>query len=185
MDNVLPEATEDQSVTSPSGESLGSNFHVRRSECIRKPSQQYNPVFGPAREWKNDAVAIIVYMIQDRYININVDMDGILSLLAELDAEYCIYTPSTFHMRESYVIKSKIHDPDTRMYTEALSSENPEEYFKAMYDGIKSIIRRDKWEIVSRKSVDYHNVLQGTCSFKSKNKPDWKIRKFKAQYCVR
>ena len=29
------------------------------------------------------------------------------------------------------------------------------------------------------------NVLPGTWSFKCKRKPDWKIRKFKAQYCVR
>ena len=83
MDNVCPEGTEDQYVTSPSGEALGRNVHVRRSERIRNSSQRYNPGFGAAREWKNDAVASILYMIQDRYLNSNVDTDDILSLLAE------------------------------------------------------------------------------------------------------
>ena len=82
MDNVCPEGTEDQYVTSPSGEALGKNFHVRRSERIRNSPQRYNPGLGSAREWKNDAVASIVYMIQDRVINSNVDTDDILSLLA-------------------------------------------------------------------------------------------------------
>ena len=83
MDNVCPKGTEYQYVTSPSGESLGRNFHVRRSERIRNSPQRYNPGFGDAREWKNDAVASIVYMIQDRDLNSNLDTDDILSLLAE------------------------------------------------------------------------------------------------------
>ena len=65
-------------------------------------------------------------MIQDRAININVYMDDIVLLLAKWDAEYCMDTPSTFHMRESYVLKSQIHGPDTPTYTEALSGENSE-----------------------------------------------------------
>ena len=64
MDNVRLEVTEDQFVKSPSVEALRSNVHVRRSKCIRKPPQQYKPGFGSAREWKNGAVASIVYMIQ-------------------------------------------------------------------------------------------------------------------------
>ena len=73
---------------------------MRRSELIRNSPYRYNPGFGDAREWENDAVASIVYMIQDRDLNINVDTDDILSLLAEWDAEDCMDTPSTFHMRE-------------------------------------------------------------------------------------
>ena len=57
MENVCPEGTEDQYVTSPSGEALGSNFHVRRSKRIRNSPQQYNPGFGDAIEWNNDDVA--------------------------------------------------------------------------------------------------------------------------------
>ena len=86
MDNVCPEGTEEQYVTSPSGEALGRNFHVRRSERIRNSPQPYNPVFGAAIEWKNGAVVSIVYMIQDRDLNRNVATDDILSLLAEWDA---------------------------------------------------------------------------------------------------
>ena len=83
MENVLPEGTEKKSVTSPNGEALGRNFHVGRSERIINSPQWYEPVFGAAREWNNDDVASIVYMIQDRDLNINVDTDDILALLAE------------------------------------------------------------------------------------------------------
>ena len=89
---------------------------MRRSEHIRKYPQRYNPGFGAAREWKNDAVASIVYIIQDGDFNSNVDTDDILSLLDDWDAEYCMDTPSTFHMREYYVIKSQSHNPDTPTY---------------------------------------------------------------------
>ena len=63
---MCPKENENQYVTSPSGEALGSNVNVRRSERIRNSPQRYNPGFGAAREWKNDAVASIVYMNQDR-----------------------------------------------------------------------------------------------------------------------
>ena len=76
-----------------------SNVHVRRSELIRNSPQWYNPGIGADREWENDDVACIVYMIQDRDLNGNVDTDDILSLLAEWDAEYFMDTPSTFYMR--------------------------------------------------------------------------------------
>ena len=59
-------------------------------------------------------------MIQDGDINSNLDTDDILYLLAESDAEDCKDTPSTFHMRESYVLKNQRHDPDTPTYIEAL-----------------------------------------------------------------
>ena len=86
MDNLCPDGNENQYVTSPSVETLGSNVNVRRSDRIINSPQQYNPVFGAAREWKNNAVASIVYMIQDRDFDSNVDTDDILSLLAEWDA---------------------------------------------------------------------------------------------------
>ena len=69
MDNVRPEETEYQFVTSPSGEALVRNVHVRRSERIRNYPHRYNPVFRAAREWNNDAIASIVYIIQDRDLN--------------------------------------------------------------------------------------------------------------------
>ena len=124
-------------------------------------------------------------MIQDRDINNNVDTDDTLSLLAEWDVEGCMDTPSKFHMRESYVFNTQSHDPDTPTYMEELSGKTPEECFKAMADEIQSFMRRDTWEIVSRKLVADHNVLPETWYFKCKRKPDWTIRKFKARYCVR
>ena len=78
MENVCPEGTEDKYVTFPNGEALGRNNHLKRSKRIRYSPHWYNPVFGAAREWKNDAVASIVYMIQDRDLNRNVDTDDIL-----------------------------------------------------------------------------------------------------------
>ena len=101
-------------------------------------------------------------MIQDRYFDSNVDTDDILSLLADWDTEDCMDTQSTFHMRESYYLKTQSHDPDTPTYMEALSGENLEEYFKAMDDEIQSLMRRDTWEIISRNSVADHNMLPGT-----------------------
>ena len=86
MDNVCSDGNENQYVTSTSGEALGGNVNVRRSERIRNSPQRYNPGLGAAREWKNDAVASIVYVIQDRDLDRNVDTDDILSLLAEWDA---------------------------------------------------------------------------------------------------
>ena len=60
---MCPEGTEYQYFTSPSGEALVMNVNVRRSERIIKYPQGYNPGFGDAREWKNDAVVSIFYMI--------------------------------------------------------------------------------------------------------------------------
>ena len=69
-------------------------------------------------------------------------------------------------MREYYALKTQSHDPDTPTYMEALSGENSEEYFKAMDDEIQILMRRNTWELVSRKSVADQNVLPGTWSFK-------------------
>ena len=111
-------------------------------------------------------------MIHDGGYDRNVDTDEILSLLAEWDEEYCMDTPSMFHMREYYVIKYKIHDPDTPTYMDSLSGENAEESLKVMDDEIQILVRRDTWYIVLRKSVVDQNVLPGTCYFKYKSKPD-------------
>ena len=145
---------ENQYVTSPRGENLGRNVNVRRCECIRNYPQGYNPVLGAAREWNNNAVASIVYMIQDRDFDRNVDTDDILSLLGEQDTEDFMDTPSTFHTKESFDIKNQSHDPDTPTYMEALLGENLEEYYKVMVDEIKRLMRRDTWEIVLSKSVN-------------------------------
>ena len=101
-------------------------------------------------------------MIQYRYFDSNVDTYDILPLLAEWDAEDCMDMPSTFHMRESYSLRTQSHDTDTPLYMEALSGKNVEEYFKAMDDEIQSLMIRDTWEIVSMKSVADHNMLPVT-----------------------
>ena len=45
-----------------------------------------------------------------------------------------------------------------------LSDESTDEYFKAMDDRIQSIMRRETWEILLRKSIYDHNVLPVTWS---------------------
>ena len=72
---------------------------------------------------ENDNVTSLFYMIQYRDLDSNLDTDDILSLLAEWDAEDCMDMPSTFHMRESYVLKTQSNDPDTPTYMEALSGK--------------------------------------------------------------
>ena len=158
---------------------------MRRFERIKKSPQRYIQVFGDDREWNNDAVENIVYLIQDGNLNKNVDLDDILSSLVEWDSEYCMDTPSTFQMREYYVLKYQIHDPDVSTYMEALSGENKDGYFKSMDDEIQSLMGRDTWEIVLMNSIADQNMLPRTWSFKCKRKPDRMIRKFKAQHCVR
>ena len=59
---------------------------MRRSKRIIKYTQMYDPGFGYPREWNNDAVSSIVYMIQDGDIKSNIDTDEIISLLALWDA---------------------------------------------------------------------------------------------------
>ena len=65
-----------------------------------------------AREWKIDNVSIIVYMIQYGYLNRNIDIDEIVSLLTEWEVEDFVYAPSKFHVRKYFDLKSQIHDPD-------------------------------------------------------------------------
>ena len=92
-------------------------------------------------------------MIQDRDFDRNVDTDDILSLLAEWDAKDCMDTPSTFHMREYYALKTQNHDLDTPTYMEELSGKNPVEYFKAIDDENQSLMRNDTWQNVPGSTV--------------------------------
>ena len=55
---------------------------MRSSERIIKYPQRYDPGFLSDIDWKNGALSSIVYMIQDRDLNINVDTDDILGLMA-------------------------------------------------------------------------------------------------------
>ena len=78
MENVHIEGTEDQYVISTSGEALGKNIYLRRYERIIKHPQRYDPWFGAAREWNNDSIASIVYMIQDEGLIRNLYTDDII-----------------------------------------------------------------------------------------------------------
>ena len=54
-------------------------------------------------------------------------------------------------MKESHVLNTEGHYPDTTTYMEALSGKNSEEYLKATDDEIQSLMRRNTWEIFLRK----------------------------------
>ena len=69
------------------------NFHIRRYKRIIKYPQQYDPIFGAARDCDSGDVASIVNMIQDGGFDINTDTDYILLLLNEWDTDYCIDMP--------------------------------------------------------------------------------------------
>ena len=63
MYNNRAEGNEGKYITSPGGESLGSNVHAGRLECIRNSPQRYDPGFGAEIYWKSFNVASLVYMI--------------------------------------------------------------------------------------------------------------------------
>ena len=81
MDNGSHGGDEEQSVTSPSGEYLGSNFHVKRFERIKKYPHRHYPGFGATREWNNDSIVSIFYQYEG--LNSSVNKVNILCLLAE------------------------------------------------------------------------------------------------------
>ena len=83
--------------------------------------QRFNPEFGAATEWKSNAVANIVYMIQDRDYDRNVDTN-----------KDPIVTGWVGRREISYAIKTQSHDPDIPIYMEALSGETRKNTLKAM-----------------------------------------------------
>ena len=54
-----------------------------------------------------------------------------------------------------------------------------------MDDKIQSLMIRNTWDIVPRKSAYDKIVLPGTCPFKGKRKPDWTVINFMEHYFVR
>ena len=83
-------------------------------------------------------------------------------LLDEWDAEYCMDSPSTFHMRKYYVLKSQGHNPDTPTYIEAQLGEYEDEYYNVVDDEIQSLMITYTWEIFSRNSSSDQDVIPGT-----------------------
>ena len=78
MDNGCLEINEVQYVTSPSGESFGSNVQMRHLKHIRKSLQRYEPVCSYKREWKSDCVASLVCIIQSGDYYVAIDRDAII-----------------------------------------------------------------------------------------------------------
>ena len=94
---------------------FGMSITLRYSNCVIEAHT--------ARQQNSDDVESLVYMIQDGYYNSNIDTENIIYLLADQDAEDFMGTPSTFHMREYYALKSQSQDYEAPMYMEALSGE--------------------------------------------------------------
>ena len=72
MDNIGTEGTQDQYITSPSGEALGKDFHMINSECDKKITQQF--LNWDARKQTSAFVASLVYIKFYGGHDSNVDM---------------------------------------------------------------------------------------------------------------
>ena len=82
-----------------------------------------------------------------------------------------------------YAAKSKILDPDSPTFHQAMNGEFAEEYVKAMQLEIATLVQQNTWMAVSR-TPDL-NVLKGTWVFKLKRLPDGTPSRFKARFCAR
>ena len=75
---------------------------------------------------------------------------------------------------------------DTPKFHEAMNGPHSEEYLKAMEEEMELLeSKMDPWEIIPRNEVGDSNVLDTTWAYKTKRYPDGRIRKYKAQICVR
>ena len=93
--------------------------------------------------------------------------------------------PLILPMREYFALKYLNHNTDTPTHMEAVLGEHAGEYYKAIDDEIHILMISYTWEVITRNSVAYNNVLPGKCSSKCKRKPDCIINKSKACYFVR
>jgi hypothetical protein len=91
----------------------------------------------------------------------------------------------------AYAEKSRLHDPDTPTYHEALTGVHAHKYEEAMKIEIRQLIKQSAWRPILRSKVPTtsdgkrRSVLRGTWAFKLKRLPDGSPSKFKARYCVR
>ena len=91
----------------------------------------------------------------------------------------------------AYAAKSRLHDPDTPTYHEALTGVHAHKYEEAMKIEIRQLIKQSAWRPILRSKVPTtsdgkrRSILRGTWAFKLKRLPDGSPSKFKARYCVR
>ena len=91
----------------------------------------------------------------------------------------------------AYAAKSRLHDPDTPTYHEALTGVHAHKYEEAMKIEIRQLIKQSVWRPILRSKVPTtsdgkrRSILIGTLVFKHKRLPDRFPSKFKARYCVR
>jgi len=159
----------------------------RRSGRERSAPERFVPDMGPASKWRSGHVANLAAALSSGNDWSLRSWDEINSLLTDMDDPSWDSTPIS--MKPSLFVakkKRKVPDPDTPNYTEAMSGEDSESYWRAMNDEIKSLVKRDTWEAVSRSEVpDGEDVVPGTWAFKCKRRPDGSFRKHKARFCVR
>ena len=91
----------------------------------------------------------------------------------------------------AYAEKSRLHDPDTPTYYEALTRVHAHKYEVAMKIEIRQLIQQSTWRSILRSKVPTtsdekrRSILKGTRAFKLKRLPDGPPSKFKARYRVR
>ena len=90
----------------------------------------------------------------------------------------------------AYAARSRLNDPDSPSYYEALTGEDAHHYERAMEKEITELLKQNTWKSVPRAAVPKgkdgkkRRVLKGTWVFKLKRLPDGTPSKYKARYCT-
>lgn len=170
-------------------------IELRCSSRSRKPPTHFQPGWGSARAWKSDQVAALALTLEQGLQDekplktegqepfMSDDWNEIISCLAEMDMELSLKRPRVDHALDVSLKAKTAHDPDSPSFTEAITGEYADEYWKAMDEEVRNLEKRGTWTMIPRKSIgtEYPQgpVLPGTWVLKCKRKVDYSFRKFK------
>jgi hypothetical protein len=158
---------------------------LRRSSRTPKPRVPFSPDTGAASKWNNKEVKGLCAALTGAACT-PADWDDIHGLLAAIDDQLTTddYHPTSM-TASAFAAKKKESDPDSPTYTEAMLSEDSDEWRKAMELEIQRLTERKTWSLLPRSQIGNKPVTPGTWAFKIKRRPDGSFLKYKARYCVR
>lgn len=159
---------------------------LRRSSRTPKPRVPFSPDSGAASKWNNKEVKGLCAALTGATCS-PADWDEINGLLAAIDDQLTTqdYHPTSMLASAFAAKKKRESDPDSPTFTEAMLSENSEDWKSAMEVEIKRLTERKTWSLMPRSKIGNKPVTPGTWAFKVKRRPDGSFLKFKARYCVR
>ena len=76
-------------------------------------------------------------------------------------------------------------EDDSPRYHQTMNGPYSDGFFEAMHKEIETMEKMDPWEVVPRTNSEGHNVLNSIWAYKRNHFPDRRVRKLKAQFCVR